>query len=66
MQEIQQNFEREAGFVEAEALDEIVDLSSEQNKPGNKINIDARRKIEDLLEEKALKKLLEDDYGFDY
>ena len=34
------------------------------SKSTNAINYDTRRKIENLLEEKALRKLLEDDYDF--
>lgn len=34
------------------------------SKSTNAINYDTRRKIENLLEEKALRKLLEGDYDF--
>ena len=64
MQEIQQNFDQEAGFIEIESFDDDADLSNEQHKSRNKLNMDARRKIENLLEEKALRKLLEDEYNF--
>ena len=64
MQEIQQNFDQEAGFIEIETFDDDGDLSNEQHKSRNKLNMDARRKIENLLEEKALRKLLEDEYNF--
>jgi hypothetical protein len=63
MQEIQQNFDQEVGFIETESFDDA-DLSNEQHKSRNKFNMDARRKIENLLEEKALRKLLEDEYNF--
>ncbi|MEJ2214844.1 MAG: hypothetical protein P8Y20_12505 [Gammaproteobacteria bacterium] len=33
-------------------------------KDANPINFDTRRKIENMLEEKALRKLLEDTYDF--
>ena len=43
----------EAGLVMARPSKEVSD-----------INFDTRRKIEDLLEERALRKLLDNDYDF--
>ncbi|MDX1286054.1 MAG: hypothetical protein R3182_13625 [Draconibacterium sp.] len=64
MQETQFGYDLETGMVDIEPMDNI-DVASARDTAKSKFSIESRRKIENLLEEKALRKLLEDDYNFD-
>ena len=63
MSELQ--FEHEDGIGSAEV--DSIEASLAVTRPSrgaSEINFDTRRKIENLLEERALRKLLENDYDF--
>ena len=63
MSELQ--FEHEDGIGGAEI--DSIEASLAATRPSrevSEINFDTRRKIENLLEERALRKLLENDYDF--
>ena len=65
MQQTQQGFDQESGFIEPEAIEamEAVEMPLEEpvenDRAKTRLNMEARRKIEQLREEKALRKLLE-------
>ena len=63
MSELQ--FEHEDGnsFAEIDNIEASL-VMTRPSKEVNEINFDTRRKIENLLEERALRKLLENDYDF--
>lgn len=67
MQQTQQGFDRDSGFIDTEAM-EAVEMPREETVENDRVktrlNMEARRKIEQLREEKALRKLLEDEYDF--
>ena len=59
--------EHAADFTDEEMWDDIIPgVMIDPDTDLNAMNFDTRRKIENLLEERSLRKLINDNFDFDY